>query len=100
MIAPGLRRAQVRSGGAEIVEMGRQIAVHLLEKDCEQLLHFVRDRDPVIILKRDTSSAELGEIARPCAEAGIYTLWNQPLAPDLVRRVIHLPKIGPRYTIV
>ena len=79
--------------------MGRQIAVHLLKKDCEQLLHFVRNRDPVIILKRDTTSAELAEVARPCAEAGIYTLWNQPLAPDLVRRVIHLPKIGPRYTI-
>ena len=80
--------------------MGRQIAVHLLEKDCEQLLHFVRNRDPLIILKRDTTSAELGEVARPCAEAGIYTLWNQPLAPDLARKFVdHHPKIGPRYTI-
>src|SRR5579863_1937730 len=80
--------------------MGRQMAFHLLEKDCEQLLHFVRDRDPVIILERDTSSAELVDIGRPCAEAGIYTLWNQPLAPDLVRKFVeHHPKIGPRYTI-
>ena len=80
--------------------MGRQIAVHLLKKDCEQLLHFVRNRDPVIILKRDTTSAELAEVARPCAEAGIYTLWNRPLAPDLARKFVEdHPKIGPRYTI-
>lgn len=79
--------------------MGRQIAVHLLEKDCEQLLHFVQDRDAVIVLRRDTTSAELGKVARPCVEAGIYTLWNQPLAPDLVRKFIDNSKIGPRYTI-
>ena len=79
--------------------MGGQIAVHLLEEDCEQLLHFVQNRDPVIILKRDTSSAELAEVARPCAEAGIYMLWNQPLAPDLARHFVDRhPKIPP-YTI-
>lgn len=79
--------------------MGRQVQLHLLEEDCRQLLHFVHGRDPVVVIRRDSTLSEIDEVARPCEQGGSYCLWNQALLPSLQRKFIPESLRGPYYRV-
>jgi hypothetical protein len=66
--------------------MGKQIQLHMLASDCRQLLQFVQERDPVVMILWNSSSSENEEVLNPCSEGGTYCLWNQAVLPYLKRK--------------
>lgn len=79
--------------------MGRQTQFHVLDDDCRQLLGFLCERDPVVILPRDSSKNELIEVPHPCKVGGLYCLWNQALLPELKRKYVPESDRGPYFTV-
>jgi hypothetical protein len=58
----------------------------MLEDDCKALLESVQNRDPVIVIDRDSSSREIKAILRPWERRGLYCMWNQALLPTINRK--------------
>ena len=71
----------------------------MLEEDCKQFLDFVRTRDPVVVIYRDSTSPRIEEIQRPWKQGGGYCLWNQALLPTLERKFIPESDRGPYYRV-
>jgi hypothetical protein len=79
--------------------MGRQTGFHMLAEDCKHFLEFVRGRDPIIVIRRDSTSPTIEEIQRPWEQGGGYCLWNQALLPALAREYIPESDVGPYYRV-
>jgi hypothetical protein len=71
----------------------------MLEEDCRQFLHFVQERDPVVVIRRDSVSPQIEEVREPCEHGGSYCLWNQALLPHLERKFIPESVRGPYYRV-
>jgi hypothetical protein len=70
----------------------------MLPRDCEELLKFVRERDPVVITVRDAASPEVSIVeGNACSCDDTLILWNQCLIPHLKRELVRPSK--PYYTI-
>ena len=68
--------------------MGRQTRFHMLPDDCRRFLHFLQERDPVIVTEwHSPISSEVQAVIQPWASGGMYCLWNQAILPDLKRRL-------------
>ena len=66
--------------------MGRQTRFHMLPEDCRRFVHFLQQRDPVIVAGiHSPVSAEITEVLRPWESGGFYCLWNQAILPELRR---------------
>ena len=70
--------------------MGRQVALHMLVEDCEALVSFLQERDPVIVVPYTSEFAELKEVPSPC-----FGIWNRSLLPSLQYDFIPNSKQGP-----
>lgn len=79
--------------------MGRQTSFHMLAEDCKQFVDFLRRRDPIIVIRRDSTSPTIEEIHRPWEKGGGYCLWNQALLPTLEREYIPKSDRGPYYRV-
>jgi hypothetical protein len=59
----------------------------MLPEDCRRFVHFLQQRDPVIVAERHSRvSAEITEVLRPWESRGFYCLWNQAILPELRRK--------------
>jgi hypothetical protein len=66
--------------------MGRQTQLHLLADDCREFLHFIQERDPVVVGEWHSSqSPEIADVNQPWDKPSTYCLWNQALLPSLQR---------------
>jgi len=79
--------------------VGRQTQLHLFAQDCKQLLHFIQERDPVVVTDWTSQSMEIAEVQHPCEKGGWYCLWNQALLPSLQRKFIPESKRGAYYRV-
>ncbi len=71
--------------------MGRQIQFHMTPEDQAEFLHFVQGSDPVLVIARDSSSAQVVP-ADPGSRSGeTMCLWNRRLLPRLDRTWIPDP---------
>jgi hypothetical protein len=62
---------------------------HMLPEDCRSFVHFLQQRDPVIVAEihsSESESAEISEVFRPWDSRGFYCLWNQAIPPELTRK--------------
>jgi len=71
----------------------------MLPEDCKQLLDYVQQRDPVIVVDWSSDSKEIREIEGPCDHGGFYCLWNQSLLHRLEREYIYRGGHNPYYRI-
>ena len=72
--------------------MGRQILFHMLPEDCDRFLDFVRERDPVLVIKRDSNSAAVESVDNLSVRGnGVFCLWNRTLLSNLDREWIADP---------
>ncbi len=72
--------------------MGRQIHFHMLPDDQNAFLRFVQERAPILVIARDSDSAEV----QPAADTDTgpdktLCLWNRDLLPHLERKWIPEP---------
>lgn len=72
--------------------MGRQIHFHMLPEDQNAFLRFLQERDPVVVIARDSDSAEI----QPIADLDIgrdktLCLWNRKILPSLEREWVPSP---------
>ena len=72
--------------------MGRQIRFYMLPEDRNAFLRFVQERDPVVVIARDSDSAEI----QPTVDLDIgpgktLCLWNRKFLPHLKREWIADP---------
>jgi hypothetical protein len=79
--------------------MGRQTGFHMLEEDCRLFLKFVQERDPVMVVLRDSLSPEIQVIRDPSTRPGLYCLWNQALLPSFQPKFVPRSAGAPFYTI-
>lgn len=79
--------------------MGKQVLFHMLRPDCEQFIRAVRERDPIVIVERDSDSAKVVEVADPCAPGPVLSFWNPKLLSSLERKYIPESSIGPYYRV-
>jgi hypothetical protein len=79
--------------------VGRQVQLHALPEDCEQLLHFIHGRDPVLVTDWTSESMMVAAVQHPCQRGGWYCLWNQALLPHLTRTFIPESKRGAYYRV-
>jgi hypothetical protein len=77
--------------------MGKQILFHMLRDDCEELIKFVQERDPVIIVPFDSQTSELHDVKLPCDYSESLCFWNQSLLQSLQYKYIPDSKRGPYY---
>lgn len=71
--------------------MGRQIHFYMLAEDQNAFLRVVQERDPVVIIARDSDSAEV-QLADPdTGPDKTLCLWNRKLLPHLKRKWISDP---------
>jgi hypothetical protein len=75
--------------------MGKQILFHMLSPDCEQFIQFVRERDPVVIVEKDS----VVEVADPCNPGRVLSFWNPKLLSSLERKYIPESTNGPYYRV-
>ena len=68
--------------------MGRQIQLHLLANDVNQLLEHISSKCDLKVILRDSDQDNLDSVKDPASEKGIMTLWNQTLLEDLKRKTI------------
>lgn len=67
--------------------MGRQTRFHMFPEDCREFVHFLQQRDPVIVAEiHSPVSAEIAEVLHPWESRGHYCLWNQAILPELKRK--------------
>jgi hypothetical protein len=72
--------------------MGRQIHFHILPDDCNALIGFAREHDPVAIILRDADSPEVKPVADlNVANGKSLCLWNRRLLPLLERKWVADP---------
>ncbi len=71
--------------------MGRQIHFYMLPEDRDAFLHFVRERDSVAVIVRDSDSAEVEFAAARHNSDKTLCLWNRELFPRLRRKWIPEP---------
>jgi hypothetical protein len=71
----------------------------MLGEDCRQFLKFVQERDPGMVVLRDSSSPEIQIIRDPSARYGLYCLWNQALLPSIQLKFVPRSKGAPFNTI-
>jgi len=81
------------------VDMGRQTQLHMLSQDCKELLDYIQQRDPVVVVDRSAKSPEVIEVESPWDREGFYCLWNQHLVPVLQREYIHRGGHNPYYRV-
>jgi hypothetical protein len=72
--------------------MGRQIHFYMLPEDQNTFLRVVQERDPIVVITRDSDSAEV----KPAADLGVspdktLCLWNRKLLPHLERKWVPEP---------
>ena len=79
--------------------MGKQVLFHALPPDCEQFLAFVRGRDEVVIVERDSDLAALEAVGDPCNPGRVVSFWNRRLLPTLERKYIPESNKGPYYRV-
>jgi hypothetical protein len=79
--------------------MARQILFHMLSNDCKGLLGFLRQRDAVVVVERDSVSPDIIEVAEPCRGGPTVVLWNQSLLPSLEREYIARSNRGAYYRV-
>src|SRR5215467_6518035 len=79
--------------------MGRQAQLHLFADDCQQLLYFIQQRDPVVIADWTSTSENVAEVLQPCKKGGWYCLWNQALLPRFSRKLVPESVRGPYYRV-
>jgi hypothetical protein len=60
----------------------------MLSDDCASFLDFVRERDPVVVVLRDSDSPRVEAVGDPCEASKATCLWNQSLLPALTRSYI------------
>jgi hypothetical protein len=71
--------------------MGRQIQFNALPEDLQEFLKFVEQRDPVIVMPRDSDSPGMTALENPSLEVDVMTLWNRGLLSSLQRKHIVIP---------
>jgi hypothetical protein len=73
----------------------------MLPQDCEQFLTFVRTRDPVLVVERDSDSPQVVPVSHPCdsGKLKLFSLWNKALLPELSRKYIADARPGPYYGV-
>lgn len=71
----------------------------MLRADCEQLLKYVQERDPVVVVDRSSDSEHVEEVQNPGLRGGSYCLWNQALLPSLKREYVDLPNQRSYYRV-
>src|SRR5579884_1926712 len=74
--------------------MGRQTQFHMLRGDCRRFLHFVRERDPVIVTPWYACEEYVVDINNAWEANGHYCLWNQSIMPSLKRTRITGNRFG------
>jgi hypothetical protein len=72
--------------------MGRQIRFHMLPEDQKAFLRVVQEHDPIVIITRDSDSAEI----KPIADLDIghdktLCFWNRKILPSLEREWVPSP---------
>ena len=60
----------------------------MLQKDCEQFVGFLRERDPVIVLDYFSNTGEVRDVERPWERGAHYWLWNQGILSNLNYKLI------------
>ena len=71
----------------------------MLPPDCEAFLRFVQERDPVVVVEKDSDSPEVTPLLSPCQPGHVLSLWNPRLLPSLERKHIKKSTKGPYYRI-
>jgi len=72
--------------------MGRQIHLYLLPEDRNELLRYIQERDPVVIVSRDWHSRDIEPFSNGNIEPGqSVCLWNRRFLPHLERKWIPDP---------
>lgn len=71
----------------------------MLPEDCKTLVHFVQERDPIVVIRRDCKSSDIREEKSIWENGGAFVLWNQALLPSLQREYVPESKMGPYYTV-
>jgi hypothetical protein len=79
--------------------MGRQILFHMLRKDCEEFLAFLRGRAPVVVTTRAGHTSKIQPADDPCSHFESLCLWNTEILPVLKRNYIPKSTRGPYYRI-
>jgi hypothetical protein len=72
--------------------MGRQIHFYMLPEDRNEFLRVVQERDPIVVITRDSDSADIQPA--PSSDVGsdkTLCLWNTKLLPHLERKWIPEP---------
>jgi hypothetical protein len=75
--------------------MGRQTQFYMLRDDGKAFLDYVQNRDPVVVIRRDSKSPEILEERSPWEKGGSFCLWNQSLLTALNRQFVPESKVGP-----
>jgi hypothetical protein len=71
--------------------MGRQVHFHMLPEDQNAFLRFLQERDPVVVIARDSDSAEIQPADPTIGSDKTLCLWNLKLLPHLERKWIPDP---------
>ena len=66
--------------------MGRQIHFYMLPEDRASFLHLVQERDAVVVIARDSDSAEIQDATElDIGSDKVLCLWNRKFVPHLKR---------------
>ena len=84
---------------SQVHNMGLQTQLHMLSDDCKELMDFIQQRDPVLVVDWSAESREVSVIKSPWSRGGFYCLWNQALLPVLDREYIHRGGDHPYYRV-
>ena len=79
--------------------MGRQIQLHMLPEDFRQLLDYIQQRDPVVVVDRSAESKDIKEVQNPWVREGSYCLWNKALLSSLEREYVRRPNQHSYYRV-
>lgn len=81
--------------------MGRQIIFHMLEEDRAAFIHFVQQRDSVLITEFTSDSADIQpvDLRQIPAKTDRLCFWNMALLPSLKRKYVPVSDVGPYYRI-
>jgi hypothetical protein len=71
--------------------MGRQIHFYMVREDQNAFLRVVQERDPIVVITRDSDSADVQPADPAIGPDKTLCLWNRKLLPHLERKWIANP---------